>query len=790
MDVSLGSLRRRLLAMRAWDSQGKSLDYKIDSAVNQALDRLAGDVPEALMPDEEHIVLKRPYKSGDDNVDAYVRVHPTDKRLLEFVDKNGVPIDDFRSATRWRPNITGEWDGIMHIECTDPRGQVHRRQCREFFGYVPHFAVPKADFSVVSKSRGLVVGSVTPASLDAESKEIDKVSINAAEKYLSETVLARNPNQNRAQAVAQYLNQFGVSGAAALRVSNPQEAQRKILLAKENGLNVRDITEEFLESFRVGLRSGGARFRSFKANGKVLLQTALPGAATSSVDSSITANTSSMADLVEFDFDPAILIKDYTTGGSAELLSATVKLTPEIKAGGVLPLPVERKHRKLVGYRPYMITLDRPWPNNVDGWTFRIREIPARVVEGLKIGGREVKVLAAGEPMEFRIYQPEFFMRDDVTEVHEPAVIFDETEQQVWAIDTAGADRAGMRDHRGDMEGRPVRLFRGRHFQLPAPTEAPKLEYSPIAPWVYGDVSSPESLKRGTFKICYTYVWGRRDKEWQQAPNVAPTGHRGLNSLVNLNWAHSMNDYTLIPNSDVVGNAGITDPTWESAPSPVSTITVRKKGANHGLVIQGTNIDAMMGFSNPFTLRFGRTGLRLRFYVSYTGYSDDAVGDMENIETNDRFYLLCEVEPTFDQIMRNHAQACRFVWSGAELFDIERPLRHSTGYYAYKTYPSHDARYELDFRVSRLPKQLIDDQDTPPIQRDAIPALMELATYYVALLDGADQGGAQIHLDRYIELARRYRSRYANPARIVEPTSIIGGTPYRSRFNLFGNFKS
>ena len=130
------------------------------------------------------------------------------------------------------------------------------------------------------------------------------------------------------------------------------------------------------------------------------------------------------------------------------------------------------------------------------------------------------------------------------------------------------------------------------------------------------------------------------------------------------------------------------------------------------------------------------------------------------------------------------------MWTGNCLYDIERPLRHSTGYYAYKTYPVQDDRYELDLRVSRLPKKLIDDQDTPPIQRDAVSALVELSAYYVALLDGADQAGAQVHLDRYTELARRYRSRYANPAKIVEPTSIIGGTPYRSRSNLFGSFNS
>ena len=58
MSTSLKSIRQQLLSMRAWQSDGKTLDKKIDDAINQALDRLAGDVPEALIPDEHHVVLQ------------------------------------------------------------------------------------------------------------------------------------------------------------------------------------------------------------------------------------------------------------------------------------------------------------------------------------------------------------------------------------------------------------------------------------------------------------------------------------------------------------------------------------------------------------------------------------------------------------------------------------------------------------------------------------------------------------------------------------------------------------
>ena len=102
MDVSLAALRSRLFSLRSWDSTGKSLDDRIRSALNLALDRLAGEVPEALVPDEQHVVL-RPDVNGDDStVAAKVATYPTsssDKRLLYFVDSAFVSIADSGSAT-------------------------------------------------------------------------------------------------------------------------------------------------------------------------------------------------------------------------------------------------------------------------------------------------------------------------------------------------------------------------------------------------------------------------------------------------------------------------------------------------------------------------------------------------------------------------------------------------------------------------------------------------------------------------------------------------------------------
>jgi len=165
--------------------------------------------------------------------------------------------------------------------------------------------------------------------------------------------------------------------------------------------------------------------------------------------------------------------------------------------------------------------------------------------------------------------------------------------------------------------------------------------------------------------------------------------------------------------------------------------------------------------------------------------------------------LLCEVEPTFDLVGKLHEGGVatpysiktlgtasidggRIVWTGSELYDYNRPLKHSTGYFAWKVFPHQDQRYELDFRVARLPKKFITDQDTAPIHPEAVPTLLELALYYVSLTDGNDQASAQAHLDRYQNLVRVFRDRYGNTGRVVEPVPLLG---YPSR-NRYGTFSS
>mgnify|MGYP004450582261 CR=1 FL=1 len=572
MDVSLAALRSRLFSLRSWDSTGETLNNRIRDALNLALDRLSGEVPEALVPDEQHIVLYPDVDGGDSSVAAKVATYSSDKRLLYFVDTAGLSIADSSSATTWRPTVTGEWDGTMHIEVTDASDQVHRRQCLEWF--------------------------------------------------------TKTDDNNE--------------GAPTVH---------------------------------------------------------------------------------------------------------------------------------------YIVSIDRPMPD----------------------------ITANSAALSFRIHQPEFFLLDDVMEVLEPARIYEASRQQVWKIDTGGASRQDMLDFQGNSKGRPYRCWRGRHFQIPSPTEAPTVQQVKRDPAATIDSKfhwlASNTLRSGTWSIRYTYVWGRRDEEWQQSPMVTPGGDTNQDSSYKLTWAYEAGSGLA---TGVNQYSGIHDPVWESAPSPATTIkqTVTE-GQDGALVVSTTNIDEMLGFGGSTSLaRYGRSGLRIRYYVAHVAKQGSGVGDFNAVETNLRYYLLCETEPTFDHVSTLSAAGttiptsvtttaraitgARIVWNGRQLYDYYRPLKHSTGYYAWKVYPHQDARYELDFRVLRLPRKYIDDQDTAPIQRDAIPSLIELALYYVSLDDGNDQLSAAAHLSRYQELVRGFRQRYANTGGVVEPVPLTG---YRAR-NRYGTFSS
>lgn len=638
MDVSLAALRNRLFALRSWDSTGATLDNRIRAALNLALDRIAGDIPEALVPDEEHIVLYPSVDGSDATVASKVATFNSDKRLLYFVDNNDKSIAAGVSATTWRPVITGEWDGVMHLEITDSAGRIRRRQSREWFKLTSNAVV----YYIVSLDRPMPDFIVADAG--------HNFRIHQPEFFLSDDVME------------------------VLEPSRIFDGTRQQVWKVATASAYRDDLLDY---------QGTTKGRPYRCWRNRHFQLPPPTEAPNVVEINIDRQTTEKQSGI-VPKDPLTILKGGTGIGGGATAYGTSSSSSSMGADTIVPG---------IGSSP---------------------------------------------------------------------------------VGSIGSEY-------------------GVSFETPV-KESTKM----TAPGATYKWNGAKSLREGTWAIRYTYVWGRRDEEWQQSPSIAPGGDQDHDGDFDLAWAYETGTVT----STVSRYTGVSDPVWESAPSPATVITQKDlDGTDGALVLSATNIDAMLGFGDSAFDRYGRSGLRIRYYVAHIDKKDTGVGQFNAVETNEKFYLLCEVEPTFDHVeaitssgvtppagltSTNKIKGGRVVWNGTQLYDYYRPLKHSTGYYAWQVYPHQDGRYELDFRVLRLPRKYVDDQDTAPIQRDAVPCLIELALYYVSLDDGNDQTSAQAHLARYHDLMRGFRQRYANVGGCVEPLPFTG---YRSR-NRYGTFSS
>jgi hypothetical protein len=323
------------------------------------------------------------------------------------------------------------------------------------------------------------------------------------------------------------------------------------------------------------------------------------------------------------------------------------------------------------------------------------------------------------ELLDFRIHQPKFYLSDRVIGILPPIRIWDDTHQRMWPIAFGNAMANGFEDYRGETTGRPEMFMRDEQFQIQAPNRSPIPSIGDKVSWL-----GPEN--RGTFRFRYTRVWGRRPKEWQDSPG------------------------------------GTRDPTWESAPSPISA-TFTHSG-NDAIVVTVPEIDWMQNFGDPADLRYSRTGYRTRIYVARDEIQVGAPGAHPTVEKAGIFYLLGEIE----------GHLTTYTWDGKVVPDYFRRLGHSTGYFGYRTYPYPDDDYTLDMQVINLPDILIDDQDTPRLQMDAQAALVEIFLHYLAREDGCDVKTSEVYLGHYNTLLPDLRKKYGNDGGVVLPTPFTG----------------
>ena len=124
MDTTLSAIREILLQDRSWASSGSTFNKRVRIAINRSLKEIAGDVPEAILPEDYKTRIYAPIDSASSDVNATISA-TADNKVLKFV---------IAATSTWAPKTDGTWDGLMHLEVTTADdSRVRRRQSHEWW---------------------------------------------------------------------------------------------------------------------------------------------------------------------------------------------------------------------------------------------------------------------------------------------------------------------------------------------------------------------------------------------------------------------------------------------------------------------------------------------------------------------------------------------------------------------------------------------------------------------------------------------------------------------------------
>lgn len=309
--------------------------------------------------------------------------------------------------------------------------------------------------------------------------------------------------------------------------------------------------------------------------------------------------------------------------------------------------------------------------------------------------------------MSYRFYTPEYHLPADVVEV-KSARTWTDTNHLLRVAMQGDMEQGQLLDYRGRTQGIPEIIYKGKPYQLQAPTYKPLVE---LLDSTKGSTlwSGPDNA--GQFDFCITYVWGNRD-------------------------------------ADELTPLGLPEARWESGPSPVSD---KISTTNGGYAIRLTlpNVEFELGFGFPAKTSNNHSGVRKRIYVRR--YSvDQGGGIVRPLEAPGAFMLLTEVT----------GDVTTYTVDGATIADYLRRLRQINSYQSVRIYPIADRRYEIDCRVQFRPSPLVNTADAPRLNEDGIDALIQKALTFFLQYDGKPELAAQAE-NEYQKMLRTLTKRYA-----------------------------
>lgn len=285
-----------------------------------------------------------------------------------------------------------------------------------------------------------------------------------------------------------------------------------------------------------------------------------------------------------------------------------------------------------------------------------------------------------------------------------------------------------------DSSSTPIRMSKATVRSFPAPSYVPTVTASQD-PW-----EGP--VQEGIFTFRYTLAWGRHD------------AHQfvGLNSA--LSW-----------------------PLFESAPSPESASFSHSTSPGVGIVLSLPNIDFMENFYDAAEIRHLHSGLYILVYVSRSSVRAAGLGTVNQVETDDGYYLL-------DAVNVSTANPT-YTWTGSVIPDRSRRVRYQSGTmegWLVQPIPSQDL--QLNWDVAYLPDFIERDYDVIPIRPQYAAAFQELFLSCLCAADGRDLAASQFHYQRYINAKGKMTAQndngspYSSVRSVATSRSDYTGWPY------------
>jgi len=401
------------------------------------------------------------------------------------------------------------------------------------------------------------------------------------------------------------------------------------------------------------------------------------------------------------------------------------------------------------------------WLNASDGYFYFTLVTPWDLVTN-GTGTAEIEGFAG---FKYRVFTEAYPLPDDVIQLKSARL----RDQDInYPLDVFGQDEADQHQLSGPpsqvASGIPRCIFRTHHVHMRGPSVAPVTTLTDLA-WL-----GPEPT--GTFEYKVTYTWGKRDVEFQLP---------GLGSWEGFAQPLTIDSNTPFPSDSTSTGGGnpsanrFRTPRYESPASPASdaitnTTPVKILGSNlfQSVSISLPNITYALGFLNAISGGYSRqslnqSGLYIRIYRKRTSTSLAQYGELTNdatglstsqLDSDSAFYLLAEMRADSTN---------GGVWydRGEFLPDYNRRLRDIHGYQTMQFYPKPDNRYVTEIRAVVRPEELVDDEDTPWVNAEAMNVLIQraMALFYENL--GQPQL-SQLAYSRYQEQLLTLTKRYGD----------------------------